>query len=199
MTRIYESILDDEDLILAQNATAADLIGDESYHQTLLPDEEFSYMMVIRFDLRDSGSYRFLKPEEPDHENNIFPMGAMCQRLNDVLDYNMFLSRYQISRIVVDDNSMRLEKGNKNRIDYEIVIADPLERPDYEFNIITECQAAGLQKFLGLRPVVSIYVPFDPPKQLPFMRMTDTLYQLCRQMNARIGGFWPDMPDTFEL
>ena len=31
------------------------------------------------------------------------------------------------------------------------------------------------------------------------MRMTNTLYQLCQQMNARIGGFWPDMPDTFEL
>lgn len=67
------------------------------------------------------------------------------------------------------------------------------------FNIITELQHVGVQKFLGIRPVVNIYVPFTPPKHLPFMRMSNSIYQLCQQLNQRAGEFWPDMPDTFDL
>ena len=109
MNRIFEGILDDPDVMTGSNHSAKDLIGDESFHTPLTSDENFQYMLVVSFPLRDSNSYRFLQPDEPENENNIFPFGAFCQNLNELLDYNMFISKYQMSRIIVDDSTKDLD------------------------------------------------------------------------------------------
>lgn len=100
--------------------TTDDLVGDVPYyHEPLTDDEDFQYMLCISFNFLESNSYRFLQPDDPEHENNIFPLGALCQTINDVLDYNMFISKYQMSRIIVNDSTMEsLQPGNKNRTDY---------------------------------------------------------------------------------
>ena len=49
-----------------------------------------------------------------------------------------------MSRVVVNDRSMsNYPEGNKNRIDYEMTIEDPLASPDYIFNIVEEYRAIG--------------------------------------------------------
>lgn len=142
---IYESILDDEELIMSQNKTTNDLVATDDYaYNDLIPDEEFQYMLIISFDVWDTSSYIFINSDKPEDDVNKFPIGSFCQKLNEILDYNMFLSKYQMSRVIVNDRSMsNYPEGNKNRIDYEMLIEDPLASPDYIFNIVDEYRAKG--------------------------------------------------------
>ena len=64
---LYESILDDDDIIISQNKTAGDLIGDEYLHSELKPDDEFDYMLIVSFDVWGSSSYHFINPDKPGH------------------------------------------------------------------------------------------------------------------------------------
>ena len=196
---LYESILDDDDIIISQNKTASDLIGDGYLHSELKSDDEFDYMLIVSFEVWGSSSYHFINPDKPDVDDNKFPLGAFCQELNDILDYNMLLSKYQISRVVVNDRSSNLPLNNKNRWDYEIVVDDPLADPDFIFNIVDEYRAVGGEKFLGMCPVFNIQIPFIAPKKLPFMRMCNSIYQMCEQLNNRLGGFALDISDSFNL
>ena len=92
---IYESILDDEELIMSQNKTASDLVAVDDYaHKDLIADDEFQYMLIVSFDVWDSNSYVFINPDKPEEDDNKFPIGGFCQELNEILDYNMFLSKY---------------------------------------------------------------------------------------------------------
>lgn len=196
---IYESILDDDDLIVSQNRNVSDLVGDEYAHTDLADDNDFEYMLIISFDVWGSSSYKFIQSDKPDEDVNKFPLGKFCQELNDILEYNMFISKYQISRVVVNDRNSELPETNKNYKGYEIIVEDPLANPDYIFNIVNEYRAVGGEKFLGLQPIFNIYVPFIPPKKLPFMRMCNSIYQLCQQMRNRLGRFALDISDDFSL
>ena len=101
-------------------------------------------MLIVSFDVWDSNSYVFINSDKPEDDSNKFPIGSFCQKLNEILDYNMFLSKYQMSRIIVNDCSMSsYPENNKNRIDYEMTIEDPLASPDYIFNIVEEYRAIG--------------------------------------------------------